>query len=86
LTVSAVSQALKIIYTVRQNNRNTTDIVHTSLVMWYWTTFPAMQPQTFLELTRTSFEQSLAELYIILLEEHLQIASEMLEVVNCPSL
>jgi hypothetical protein len=31
-------------------------------------------------MTRTSFEQSVAEFYTILLEEHLQVALEMLEV------
>jgi hypothetical protein len=41
---------------------------------------------TFLEWTCTSFEQSLAELYTIILEEHFQVALEMLEVGICPSL
>jgi hypothetical protein len=41
---------------------------------------PSIQPQSFLEWTRTSFEQSVKEFYIILLEEHLQVALEMLEV------
>jgi hypothetical protein len=41
---------------------------------------PSMQPQSFLEWTSTSFEQSLAEFYTILIEEHLQVALEMLEV------
>jgi hypothetical protein len=39
----------------------------------------SIQPQSFLEWTRTSFEQSLAEFYTILPEEHLQIALEMLD-------
>jgi hypothetical protein len=40
---------------------------------------PSIQPLSFLELTRTSFELSLAEFYTILLE-HLQAALEMLVV------
>jgi tRNA G10 N-methylase Trm11 len=39
-----------------------------------------------LEWARTSFEQSVAEFYTILLEEHLQVALEMLEMGNCFSL
>jgi hypothetical protein len=38
----------------------------------------SVQPQSFLEWTRTSFEQSVAEFHAILLEEHLQVALEML--------
>jgi hypothetical protein len=45
---------------------------------------PSIQPQSFLEWIRTSFEQSLAEFYIILLEER-QAALEMLEVGFCSS-
>jgi hypothetical protein len=41
---------------------------------------PSIQPKSFFECTPTSFEQSLAEFYTILLEEHLQVALEMLEV------
>jgi hypothetical protein len=41
---------------------------------------PSIQPQTFLEWTVTNFEQSLTEFYTILLEEHLQIALDLLEV------
>jgi hypothetical protein len=41
--------------------------------------FPSVQPQSFLEWTRTSFEHSLAEFYTIL-EEHFQVALEVLEV------
>jgi hypothetical protein len=48
--------------------------------------FPSIEPQSFLEWTRTSSEQSLAEFYTILLEEHLQVVSEMLEVGICSSL
>jgi hypothetical protein len=44
---------------------------------------PSVQPQSFSERTRTSFELSLAEFYIILLEERLQVALEMLEVGTC---
>jgi hypothetical protein len=46
---------------------------------------PSIQPQFFLEWTRTSFEQSLAEFYTILLEEH-PVALEMLAVRICSSL
>jgi hypothetical protein len=45
---------------------------------------PSIQPQSFLEWIHTSFEQSLAEIYTILLEEHVQVALEMLEVGICP--
>jgi hypothetical protein len=44
---------------------------------------PSVQPQSCLEWTRTSLEQSLAEFFTILLEEHLQVALEMLEVGIC---
>jgi hypothetical protein len=47
---------------------------------------PSVQPQSFLEWTRTSFEQSLAEFYTILVEEQRQILLEMLEVGICSSL
>jgi hypothetical protein len=47
---------------------------------------PSAQPQSFLEWTRSSCEQSLAEFYTILLEEHLKVALEMLEVGICSSL
>jgi hypothetical protein len=47
---------------------------------------PSIQQQSFLEWTRTSLEQSLAKFYTILLEEHLQVALEMLEVGICSSL
>jgi hypothetical protein len=46
----------------------------------------SLQLQSFLEWTGTSFEQSLAEFYTILLEEHLQVAVEMLEVGICSPL
>jgi hypothetical protein len=46
---------------------------------------PTVQQQS-LEWTHTSFEQSVAEFYTILLEEHLQVAFEMLEVGICSSL
>jgi hypothetical protein len=42
--------------------------------------FSSIRPQSFLEWTRTSFEQPLAEFYTILLEQHFQVALEMLEV------
>jgi hypothetical protein len=47
---------------------------------------PSIQPQSFLEWTHTSFEQSLVELYTILLEEHLQLPLDMFEVGICSSL
>jgi hypothetical protein len=47
---------------------------------------PSLQQQFFLEWTRTSFEYSLAEFYTINLEEHLQVALEILEVGICSSL
>jgi hypothetical protein len=46
---------------------------------------PSVQLQSFLEWTLTSFEQSVAEFYTILLE-HLQVALEMLEMGICSSL
>jgi hypothetical protein len=46
---------------------------------------PSAQLQSFLEWNRTNFEQSLAEFYTILCEEH-QVALEMLEVGICSSL
>jgi hypothetical protein len=46
----------------------------------------SIQPQSFLEWTRKSFEQSLEEFHFIYFEEHLQVALEMLEVRNCSSL
>jgi hypothetical protein len=47
---------------------------------------PSTQPQSFLEWTRTNFEQSVAEFCTILLEEHLPVALEELEVGICASL
>jgi hypothetical protein len=47
---------------------------------------PSVQPQYFFEWIRTSFEQSLEEFYTILLEKHLQVALDMLEVGICSSL
>jgi hypothetical protein len=41
---------------------------------------PSIQPHSFLECTPTSYEQSLVEFYTILLEEHFQIALQMLKV------
>jgi hypothetical protein len=41
---------------------------------------PSIQPLSFLEWPRTSFEQSVAKFYTILLQEYLLIALEMLEV------
>jgi hypothetical protein len=47
---------------------------------------PSLQLLSLLECTVTSFEQSLVKFYTILLEEHLQVALEMLEVEICSSL
>jgi hypothetical protein len=47
---------------------------------------PSTKPPSFLEWTRTSFEQSLAEFDSILLEEHPQVALEILDVGICSSL
>jgi hypothetical protein len=41
---------------------------------------PSAESQSFLEKTHTSFEQSITEFYTIFLEEHLQVALEMLEI------
>jgi hypothetical protein len=46
---------------------------------------PSVQQQS-LEWIHTSFEQSLAEPYTILLEEHFQVALKTLEVGICSSL
>jgi hypothetical protein len=40
----------------------------------------SIQLQSFLEWTCSSFEESLAEFYTILIEEHLKVALEILEV------
>jgi hypothetical protein len=47
---------------------------------------PSIQSESFLEWTRTNFEQSLVEFYTILPEEYLQVALEMLESVPHSSL
>jgi hypothetical protein len=47
---------------------------------------PSVQPQSFLDWTPASFEHSVAEFYTILLEEHVQVALEILEVGICSSL
>jgi hypothetical protein len=46
----------------------------------------SLQPKSFLEWTLTNFEESLAEFYTFLLEEHLQDVLYMLEVIICSSL
>jgi hypothetical protein len=66
---------------VGQNNGKTTDIVHKFFInVALDDLLPSIQPQSFLEKTRTSFEQFLAKFYTILLKEHLQVVLEMLEV------
>jgi hypothetical protein len=47
---------------------------------------PSIQPQFFLEWTRTSFEQFLAGFCAIFLEDYFQVALEMLAVGICSSL
>jgi hypothetical protein len=47
---------------------------------------PSIQRQSLLEYTLTGFGQSSAEFYTILLEEHVQIALEILQVGICSSL
>jgi hypothetical protein len=47
---------------------------HTIINMVVDHLLPSIQQQSFLEWIRTSFEQSLAEFFTILLEEHLQVA------------
>jgi hypothetical protein len=69
---------------VEQNNGDTTDAVHISLLIWCWTTFCLQYSQS-LEWAHTSFEQFLVEFYTILPEEHLKVALEMLEVGICSS-
>jgi hypothetical protein len=44
---------------------------------------PSVQRHFLLDWNRTSFEQSLAEFYSILLEEHPQVALEMFRVGIC---
>jgi hypothetical protein len=46
----------------------------------------SIQSLPFLEWTHTSFEQSVVKFYTTVLEEHLQVALEMLEVGICSSL
>jgi hypothetical protein len=41
---------------------------------------PSIEPRYFLEWTHARFEQSVAEFYAILREEHLPVALKMLEV------
>jgi hypothetical protein len=48
---------------VGRNNGNTTDTIHIPLLRWCSTTLASVRPQSFLEWTRTSFEQSLAEFW-----------------------
>jgi hypothetical protein len=68
---------------VGQNNGDTTDTVHISLLIWCWTTFSTSTATSFSEWTLTSFEQTVMEFYTILLEEYLQVALEILEVGIC---
>jgi hypothetical protein len=67
---------------VGQNNGKTTNTVYISLLIFclQYNRIPSLNGLS------TSFEQSLAELYTILLEEHVQVALEMLEVGICSSL
>jgi hypothetical protein len=63
-----------------QNNRNSIPTVHISLLIWCSATFCNQYSPPFLKWIRTSFKQSLAECYTIILEDHLQVVSEMFEV------
>jgi hypothetical protein len=86
------------IYTgVEQNNGNTIDTVHISLLIWCWTTFflqystigpPFAFNTTTILLGMNSYKFWTAPMRIlyILLEEHLQVALEMLEEGVCFSL
>jgi hypothetical protein len=71
---------------VEQNNGNTTDAVHISLLIWSWTTFCLQYTRKPSWNGLIQVLKSLAEFYTILLEEHLQVALEMLEVGICSSL
>jgi hypothetical protein len=65
---------------VAQNNGNITDTLNFFINMVLDHLLRSIQTPFFLEWTQTSFVQSLAEFYTILLEDHLQVALEMLEV------
>jgi hypothetical protein len=52
--------------------------VHIYLLMWCWTTFCLQYGRSPWNGLGISFEESIAEFYTILLEEHLQVALEML--------
>jgi hypothetical protein len=71
---------------VGQNNENPTYTVHIFYNVVLDQLLLPIISQSFLEWTLTSFEQSLAEFYTMLLEEHHQVALEMLEVEICSSL
>jgi hypothetical protein len=71
---------------VGQNNGNTTDTIYFFMNTVSDHLLLSMMPQTFLKWTCTSFEKPLAEFYTILLEEHLQVALEMLQMGICSSL
>jgi hypothetical protein len=62
-----------------ENNGNTKIIVYISFLIRCWTNFCLKYNRSPWNGPFTSFEQSLAEFYTILLEEHLQVALEMLE-------
>jgi hypothetical protein len=71
---------------VGQNNGNTTDTVHISLLIWCWTTFAFSTAAILLRMDSYKFWQSLVEFYTVLLEEYLQVALEKLTVGICSSL
>jgi hypothetical protein len=64
----------------------TPPLLYTFIIIVFGRLLPSIQTQSFLEWNRTSFEHSLVEFYTILLEEHLQVALQMLEVGICSSL
>jgi hypothetical protein len=47
---------------------------------------PSAQPESFMEWTHTSTEQSLAEFYTILFEKRIQVVLEILEMAICSPL
>jgi hypothetical protein len=45
----------------------------------------SVQPQSFLKWIRASIERSIAKFYAVVLQEHVQVALEILEVLICSS-
>jgi hypothetical protein len=75
------------VYTgAEQNNGINTDTAYFLISMVLDHFLPSVRPQSFLEWSRANFEQSVVKFYTIPLEEHLQVALEMLEVGICSPL